>query len=471
MSDLPEFRDDHLAIAVRHEPPRPRGDRPNVIVFFTDQQRWDTTGLHGNPLDLTPNFDEAALRGTHVTHSFTVQPVCGPARACMQTGQYATRNGCHRNGIPRPEDVPTLAHRFGEAGYLTGYIGKWHLASQERVPEDQRGGYERWLAANKLEFTSDAYDTVLFDEHRDPVRLPGYRIDAVTDAGIDFIAENRERPFFLFLSHLEPHHQNHIDGYPAPRGYRRRYEGRWIPPDLAALGGSTHQHIAGYYGMVKRLDEAFGRMLDALTSLGLLDDTIVLFTSDHGNHFKTRNDEYKRSGHEASLRVPTLFLGPGFDGGRQVRELVSLLDLSATLLDAAGLPVPDELQGRSILPLLGSGDDDWRDEIFFQVSESEVGRGLRTRRWKYGVVALDADPWNDPSADTYVESYLYDLEHDPHELFDLVGQESHRELAAVLRERLKARMVEAGEPEPRIEAARPKPRYEQRQVMEGEEEE
>ena len=472
MSDVPEFRDDHLTIAARHEAPRPPGDRPNVIVFFTDQQRWDTAGIHGNPLDLTPNFDDAASRGTHVTHSFTVQPVCGPARSCLQTGQYATKNGGYRNGIPLAEDATTLAHRFRDAGYLTGYVGKWHLAEQERVPEAERGGYERWLAANKLEFTSDAYDTVVFDEDRAPVRLPGYRVDALTDAGIDFVVENRERPFFLFLSHLEPHHQNHVDAYPAPHGYRRRYEGRWVPPDLVALGGSTQQQIAGYYGMVKRLDEAFGRLLDALTSLGLLENTIVLFTSDHGNHFKTRNAEYKRSGHDASLRVPTVFLGPGFEGGRQVRELVDLLDLSATLLDAAGLPVPEEVQGRSILPLLApGGGSDWRDEVFFQISESEVGRGLRTRRWKYGVTAPDADPWNDAGAERYVESYLYDLEHDPHELFDLAGQESHREVAATLRERLKVRMVEAGEREPRIDPAPARPRYGQRQVMEGEERE
>ena len=113
-----------------------------------------------------------------------------------------------------------------------------------------------------------------------------------------------------------------------------------MPPDLAALGGSAHQHLGGYYGMVKRLDEALGRLLDALKSLDLLDNTIVLFTSDHGCHFKTRNAEYKRSCHESSIRVPTALSGPGFEGGGQVRQLVSLVDLPPTLLDAAGLPVP-----------------------------------------------------------------------------------------------------------------------------------
>src|SRR5919202_691479 len=100
-----------------------RGDRPNVVVFFTDQQRWDTTGVHGNPLDLTPNFDRVARRGTHLYNTFTPQPVCGPARSCLQTGMYATTTGCFRNGIPLPEGAKTLAHHFREAGYHTGYIG------------------------------------------------------------------------------------------------------------------------------------------------------------------------------------------------------------------------------------------------------------------------------------------------------------------------------------------------------------
>src|SRR5579862_3505811 len=107
---------------------RKRRAQPNIIVFFTDQQRWDTTGVHDNPLDLTPNFDRMARRGTHVYYSFTCQPVCGPARSCMQTGLYATTTGCFRNGISLPIHARTLAHYFTEAGYATGYIGKWHLA-------------------------------------------------------------------------------------------------------------------------------------------------------------------------------------------------------------------------------------------------------------------------------------------------------------------------------------------------------
>ena len=289
--------------------------QPNVIVFFTDQQRWDTTGVHGNPLDLTPNFDRLARAGTDVHYSITCQPVCGPARACLQTGLYATETGCYRNGIPLPPDSRTLAHYFSEAGYDTAYIGKWHLAPMSAhgpVSAEQRGGYDYWLASNLLEFTSDAYDLIMYDKAGEARKLPGYRVDAQTDAMIRYINAHQDSPFFLFSSFIEPHHQNHRDDYPPPVGYLERYRARWMPPDLAALGGSAHQQMAGYLGMIKRLDEALGRLVDALISLDMLDDTIILFTSDHGCHFKTRNAEYKRSCHDASVRVPTMFHGGPF---------------------------------------------------------------------------------------------------------------------------------------------------------------
>lgn len=432
-----------------------RSGSPNVLVFFTDQQRWDTTGVHGNPMGLTPNFDRMAMQGTHLRNLFTCQPVCAPARASLQTGLYPTAAGVYRNGLALKDDALTLAHYFKEAGYTTGYIGKWHLASGEPgpVPESGRGGYEYWLAANLLELVSDAYDTVLFDNDSRPVKLPGYRVDTLTDAAIRYVDEHKNDSFFLFLSFLEPHHQNRLDDFPPPDGYRERYAGGWVPPDLAALGGSTPQHLGGYYGMVKRLDEAFGRTLDALKSLDILDNTIVLFTSDHGCHFKTRNAEYKRSCHESSVRIPGCLIGPGFDGGGQIRDLVSLVDMPPTLLDATGIKVPDHMQGRSIMPLVAGQTDDWPEEVFIQISESQVGRAARTQRWKYSVSAPGEHGWRDSCADHYVEEYLYDLQADPYELTNLIGLDSHQEVAQVMGERLIRRMVEAGEKTPTIEAA------------------
>lgn len=444
------------------EPLTARAGRPNVVVFFTDQQRWDTTGVGGNPLGLTPTFDRVAMEGTHVARSFTCQPVCGPARACLQTGLYATTTGVFRNGLPLPPEAKTLADYFRAGGYTTGYIGKWHLAAEEPVSAARRGGYEYWLGANALELVSDAYHTIVYDNDAQPVLLPGYRVDALTDAAIRYLDAHQAEPFYLFISYLEPHHQNHRDDHPAPDGYRERYTGRWTPPDLAALGGAAHQHLGGYWGQVKRLDEAFARLLDALKSLGLADNTIVLFTSDHGSHFKTRNAEYKRSCHESSIRVPTMLRGPGFDGGGRLRELVSLIDLPPTLLDAAGLPVPPAMQGRSILPLLRGQRADWPEEVFIQISEAQVGRAIRTQRWKYCVVAPDVNGRESPGAGHYVEDALYDLDADPYELANLIGYESHQPVAEVLRERLLRRMVEAGEAPPTIAAATTRPRGQRR---------
>ena len=441
---------------------------PNVIVFFTDQQRWDCSGLHGNPLDLTPNFDRMAQAGTHCAQAFTCQPVCGPARASLQTGLYAKNTGVFRNGLALRPGEKTLAHHFKEAGYYTAYIGKWHLASKNAVPEEEQGGYDYWLGANVLEFCSTPYNAVMYDKKGEAVKLPGYRVDAQTDAAIRTIHGFGNRPFFLFLSYLEPHFQNHQDNYPAPEGAAEKYTGRWTPPDLAALGGSTAQHLGGYWGMIKRLDDALGRLLDALRSLDLLDNTIVLFTSDHGCHFKTRNSEYKRSCHDASLRIPMAVRGPGFDGGGRRQQLISLVDVPPTLLKAAGIPVPETMQGRSFLPLNWNSNAEWREEVFAQISESQVGRCVRTNRWKYSVYAPEKNGGKDTGSDRYVEEFLYDLESDPYELRNLVGLDSHRDVAAVMKRRLLRRMVEAGEEEPSIEDA-PSRSGGQRRVDPGEE--
>lgn len=444
--------------------------RPNVIVFFTDQQRHDTTGVHGCPLGLTPNFDRMAARGTHFVNNFTCQPVCGPARACVQTGLYATQAGVWHNGQSPSPNLRMLAHHFNDAGYHTGYIGKWHLAPHGHmgaVPAEFRGGYQSWLAANVLESVSDAYDTHLWDEEGREHKLPGYRVDAMTDAAIRHIGAHERHPFFLFLSFLEPHHQNHYDGYPAPVGYADRYTGGWMPPDLVALRGTAPQHWPGYCGMVKRLDEALGRLLDALRSLKLLDDTIILFTSDHGCHFRTRNDEYKRSCHEASIRTPAALCGPGFDGRGAVTRLVSTVDLAPTLLDAVGIAVPGEMAGRSVCRLLRDHDTaSWPEEIFVQISETQTGRAVRTQRWKYSV----RRPGDDIAAanehagsDAYEDDFLYDLEADPWELTNLIGMPPYTGIVREMRSRLVRRMGEIGEPAPRFVDAPERP-SEQRQL-------
>lgn len=438
--------------------------RPNIIVFFTDQQRADTTGAHGNPLGLTPNFDRMARQGTHVWNSFTCQPVCGPARSCLQTGLYATQTGVWRNGRrPHPE-LQMLGSYFSAAGYDTGYIGKWHLMPHNHhgaVPKEGRGGYDYWLAANLLEFVSGPYETHLWDRDDREHVLPGYRVDAQTDAAIRYVDDHAagDKPFFLFLSYLEPHHQNHSDNFPAPDGYEAAYTQAPLPPDLAKLGGTAPQHWPGYCGMVKRCDEALGRIMDALKSLKIDGNTIVLFTSDHGCHFKTRNAEYKRSCHDASIRVPTAICGPGFEGGGRLPQLCSLVDLPPTLLDAAGIEIPTTMMGHSIKRLVADRRTPWPDDVFVQISESHTGRCIRTARWKYSVksplLGENGQPLDAAHAEAYVDDFLYDLQSDPWELTNLVGMPTFRGVVAEMRSRLTARMAACGEPPARFIDAPP----------------
>ena len=428
----------------------------NVVVFFTDQQRWDTTGAAGNPCGLTPNFDKMAQEGTFVSEAFTPQPVCCPARGVLQTGKYATTIGTYRNARVLGREHKTMADYFNAAGYDTGYIGKWHLGSgKKEVVEEERGGYQYWLGANSLEHTSTAYDTVVYDNDNQEVKLPGYRVDALTDAAIRYIDAHKDHPFFMFVSYLEPHFQNSNDSFPPPDvDYMRAYP--YMPPDLGALGGTAWQHLSGYYGMVKRLDQALGRVQDALKSLHLAEDTIVLFTSDHGCHFKTRNKEYKRSCHESSIHIPMALTGGPFTSGGRMRQLVSLVDIAPTLLEACGLEVPEDMQGHSFLPCLRHPENKGEDAVYVQISESQVGRAIRTHRWKYSVEALDMDPLRDPASDHYTETFLYDLEHDPWEQNNLIQSQAHEPVCAVLREKLLERMRLAGEAPAVIESAEKK---------------
>ncbi|PRY60242.1 arylsulfatase A-like enzyme [Knoellia remsis] len=356
-------------------------------------------------------------------------------------------HGVFRNGIPLADDAPTLGRLFGAEGYDTAYLGKWHLADcdTDPVPREQQAGYEHWLASNLLEFTSDGYRTTVFDEDGEAVFLPGYRSDALVDAAIRHIsrASEGDKPFLLFLSLLEPHHQNEVDDYPAPDVYRDTWNGAWLPPDLVETDSTAPRHAAGYYGQVKRVDEGVGRIRDALKSLDLLDSTTIVYTSDHGSHFKGRNSEYKRSPHDGSVRVPLVVHGPGFEGGRRVTAPVSTVDVVPTLLESAGITVPEHVDGMPLQRFLdGSAQprDEGDDEgVLIQVSESEVGRALRTRRWKYYVTAPDAG--DVPGADSYVETALYDLTADPYELDNRIDSEGHRELADELREQLRARIA------------------------------
>lgn len=443
--------------------------KPNIVFVFSDQQRWDTLGCYGQPLAVTPRLDAFAAQGVRFEHAFTCQPICGPARSCLQTGKYATQTGCYRNHIALKPDEKTLAHYFAQQGYETAYIGKWHLASNggksnedigppfecadKPVPPERRGGYKYWLAADALEHTSHGYNGFVFDTHMNKVDFRGYRADRLTDYALKYLDTVDDKPFFLFLSFLEPHHQNDRSRYEGPRGSKKRFRDFKVPGDLEGQSGDWKENYPDYLGCCNSLDTNFGRILDKLEERGLADNTVVFYTSDHGSHFRTRNSEYKRSCHEASIRIPLLVGGPGFSGGRNMKNLVSLIDLPPTLLRCADIPVPSSMCGNPLQKLMKDENSPWPSEVFFQIGSSHVGRGIRTARWKYSVRAPEKDGKLDAASLMYVEDFLYDLDKDPHELKNLVTDPEYAEVRKELANRLKRMMRKAGEQEPEIHPA------------------
>lgn len=443
-------------------------NRPNIIFYFSDQQRWDTLGCYGQSLNVTPNLDRLAKEGVLFENAFTCQPVCGPARACLQSGKYATQIGCHRNALALPQNIKTLADYFHEAGYDTAYVGKWHLASNRdsytapvdeenfetrAIPEERRGGYrDYWMASDVLEATSHGYDGYVFDKNGKKQEFIGYRADAINNYAIHYLQEyKKENPFFLFVSQIEPHHQNDHNRFEGPDGSKEKFKNFVPPQDMVKGVGDWETSYPDYLGQCHSLDENVGRLIETLKEHKLWDNTILFYTSDHGCHFCTRNQEYKRSCHESSIHIPLLAAGGAFKGGKKIQNLVSLMDLPATLLDCAGIEKPDDFQGRSLKALVEGSIQNWDDCVFIQISESEVGRAIRTSRWKYCVVAKK-DPWKCSGAELYYEKYLYDLEADPCEKENLIKNADYEDVKKTLRIKLKECMAKAEEKVPEIKS-------------------
>ena len=434
--------------------------RPNIIFYFSDQQRWDTMGCYGQRLNVTPVLDALAGEGMLFQNAFTCQPVCGPARACLQTGMYAAEAGCHTNHRILPEGMDTLARRLNAGGYETAYVGKWHLAScegssyrTEAVPPKRRGGYQYWMAADALEWTSHGYNGYVFDGDMRRHDFVGHRIDCINAFAVDYIHKyaegTREKPFFLFVSQLDPHHQNDRNRYEGPDGSKTRFKDYDVPGDLAGKGGDWRENYPDYLGQCNLLDQNVGRLMGALEAAGLKDDTVVLYSSDHGSHFRTRNAEYKRSCEDGCLHIPLIAWGGPFASAGKTDELVSLIDVPPTILDLAGLDIPAHYRGHSLLQLARGDASGWPDTVYAQISEAENARTVRTKKWKYCVCAPVFDP-KEAYPKTYVEEKLYDLENDPYENTNLVSDPAYAKVRAQLKQRLKAFMRYAHEPEAEI---------------------
>jgi uncharacterized sulfatase len=206
-----------------------------------------------------------------------------------------------------------------------------------------------------------------------------------------------------------------------------------------------------YLGCCNSLDANVGRIRDELSKLGLADNTLVIYSSDHACHFKTRDGEYKRTCHDDSARTPLIIAGPGFAGGKVVEDMVSILDLTPTVLAAGGANLPDYLAGRPLQGLVDGSAKDWPLEVFVQISESTCGRAVRTKRWTYCVEAPKGQArFGSCDSDVYHEAFLYDLQADPGQRKNLVASAEHEKVRAELCEVLLRRMAGAGEKPPKI---------------------
>lgn len=447
-------------------------NKPNILLYFTDQQRADTLGCYGQKLPISPVLDMLARDGVVFESAFTPQPVCGPCRAAFQTGLYPTRTGCFRNNRALPLNARTTAREFADAGYEIAYVGKWHLASEGKlestpatdyrtaaIPRERRGGYDGfWRAADVLEFTSHGYDGYVFDENMQRVDFMGYRADCITDFGLEFLnGYDGSKPFFLTISHIEPHHQNDRGHYEGPRGSKERFRAFELPPDLTALGGDAREEYPDYLGQCRSLDDNLGRLVAKLKKKGLYENTLIAFVSDHGSHFRTRNqddhklgyDDYKRSCHTACLRVPLVLHGPGFLGGRRVKRLVSTVSLPKTLLAAAGINA-DWMDGEDLARAAKGEMDDEPEVVFAQISESRVGRCVRTPDCLYAVYAPGKHGGERMDSDEYADDFLYDLTKDPAELNNVAADPAYRDLLLQMRAELLRQLEKAGERPARI---------------------
>ncbi len=360
--------------------------RPNIILVCADQQRMDSLACYGNRFISSPGTSAMAANGMVFDRAFTPWPVCTPARGTMWTGLYPHAHGLINNvyGVDNAfathaKVKQTVFDHLRQAGYLTAHFGKWHLG------EICQPFFDVW---------EECFNSRV--GHWVDGKLDGtYRPDLATRRCIDFLESPRaaERPFVMVQSYYPPH-----DPYSAPQRFYEPYRGRGIP-------------FAGYYAAVSALDHNLAAIRDALARTGLAGNTYLIYYSDHGDTFFYRPDgEHKFVCFDDAIRIPFIAEGPGIAPGTRSAAPIGLQDLTPTLLDLAGAPVPGGLHGSSLKPiLLGATPAGWRDDYFVEniTHRSKTAqRSLRTERWKLIASASG-------------QHELYDLAADPEEELDV----------------------------------------------------
>ncbi len=404
----------------------PKSRSPNLLLVFPDQMRAQACGFMGNDQVRTPNLDRAAQQGIVFTHAVSTCPICTPYRAALLTGRYPLSNGMTLNDVRLPVSERSIAHCFRDAGYRTAYIGKWHLDGQHRggftPPGPRRQGFDDfWAVAN---CTHNYMHSFYYRDEPAPIPIDGYDADHHTDLGVQWIRDNHDRgPFCLFISWGPPHDPCRLmpDEYLIYDDHSLH-----LRPNASA---ARRDELAGYYSHVTALDRCFGRLMGVLDDTGIANDTIVVFTSDHGDMLGSQGLQRKQKPWDESIMVPFLLRYPRrVPAGRRTGTLINAPDVMPTLLSLAGLPVPGTVEGADLSPAAIGADLDQPTSAFISnptpfIEPIPEWRGLRTRRHTY--VRTLQGPW-----------LLYDNLEDPYQMTNLVGDPARKGLRRDLDEEL-----------------------------------
>ena len=420
--------------------------RPNIIFIFADEWRAQATGYNGDANCHTPVLDALARQSVNLTHAVAGCSVCCPYQASLLTGQYPLTHGVFINDVELNPRVYSIANAFRDGGYTTGYIGKWHVYGspdgqygrrQAAVPREYQLGFDYWKG---FECTHDYWQSpYYFNDDPTPHLWKGYDAFAQSCDAANYIRDHagQEQPFLLLLSWGPPHFPLET----APPEYRERYASREIalrPNVPAVLREKAQEQMRGYYAHIAALDDAVRTVLDAVQQAGIADDTIFIFTADHGDMRQCQGLGTKLFPFEESIRVPFLLRWPRL-GTRECAAPIDAPDIMPTLLGLAGLTVPQRVEGRDWSPEIRgeralTGNEAALLIMAAEFTELRVNgikayRGLRTRRHTY-VRDLNG-PW-----------LLFDNEADPYQMRNLVQSSSARpvrnELESVLQARLRA---------------------------------
>lgn len=443
--------------------------RPSLLVVLADQLRPCSTGFGGEATVRTPILDGFAAEGVSFTSAISNTPLCAPFRGCLLTGQYAHCHGVIANDLRLPDDAVTLGEVLMRAGYNTGYVGKWHLGGARRgqyePPGPGRHGFDYWSA---YEFNHDHNRNLYYEDGPEPICADGYQMDSETERAIRYIERQEgERPFGLILSWGPPHPP--YEPWNMPADYLGRYgdvedlqpdkaSGPWqpwqrpvrltprplTPARLNATGGWDRM-AAAYYAMIDWLDACLGRVLAALERTGHAGNTIVVFTSDHGEMLGSHNTRGKMIFYEESVRIPLLVRWPGRIAPRTTCDAcISSVDFLPTVLGLLGIDCPPGVQGMDLshCALGRSGPEPSGAIIASYTGYSGFNpgweyRGVRTKRYTYArsLVQLQRGYTGWQRGDSYrrePERFLFDNSTDPYQLQNLADGREYREIREAL---------------------------------------